>query len=70
VSRVTKITGPLLALVERAGGVEALASELGVTRGTIHRWATGERVPALIVRRAINDWARRRGLEGPFKLDK
>jgi hypothetical protein len=57
-----------LALVSRAGGVTALAAELGTTRSTLHRWIAGEVEPAPIVRAAVAAWAKRRGLETPFAV--
>lgn len=65
-SRATAITGPLAALVERAGGVSELAREWGVARSTLHRWGTGEQMPGAMARRAANEWARRRQLPEPF----
>jgi hypothetical protein len=67
VSRSSTITGPLAALVAAAGGVGALADELGVSESTIWRWGTGEVVPPLIVRRTVNDWANNRGIAPPFE---
>lgn len=65
-SRPTAIDGPLAALVAHAGGVEALADALGVSRLTVYRWWSGDRTPSTIAARAVNDWAKRRRLPEPF----
>jgi hypothetical protein len=53
-------------MAERAGGVGALAEQLGVGVSTVRSWGAGTRTPGAIVQSAVNAWARRRGLESPW----
>ena len=54
---ITTLPSPWLEMSERAGGVTALASELGIERMTLHRWAHGKAVPTKLVRQNVNDEA-------------
>ena len=67
-SRSTTLPEPWLSMAERAGGVAALASELGIAVSTLRSWGAGTRVPGAIVKNVVNAWARRRGLAAPFSV--
>jgi hypothetical protein len=66
IGRPTTLPSPLRELAEHAGGVEALATALGVAVSTVRAWGAGTRMPGPIVRRHVNAWARRRGLQEPW----
>jgi hypothetical protein len=66
VSAHTVLSGAWAACASHAGGVATLADEWGITRQTLHAWATGANVPQRLVRSGVNAWAKRRGLEEPF----
>ena len=59
---------PWREMVESAGGMAALANELGVAPSTLRSWGAGTRVPGAIVKRTIDVWARRRGSASPTRL--
>ena len=61
-SRPTTLTGPWLALATGAGGVGELARLLGVSRRTVERWGSGDRVPGAIVQAHVIAFAKRRGV--------
>ena len=65
-SRKTTLPSPWREMAERAGGVAALASQLGVGISTVRSWGAGTRTPGAIVMAAVNTWARRRGIEAPW----
>lgn len=65
-SRRTTLPAPWLPLVAAAGGVGALAEALGVAPATLRSWGAGT-VPGRHTRAAVSAWARRRGLEGPWR---
>ncbi len=65
-SRATTITGPLLPLVTRAGGVGELARELGVSVKAVWTWGTERHAPSGLARRALNGWAKRHRLAEPY----
>ena len=67
VSRSTTLPSPWREMAERAGGVAALAAELGVGVSTVRSWGAGTRTPGAIVQRAVTTWARRRGLAAPWE---
>jgi hypothetical protein len=65
------IPEPWRTMVARAGGYRPLAATLGCTPYAIYCWATGRRQCSwLVMRQAINTWARRRGIESPFGDDR
>jgi transposase len=66
VSRSTTLPSPWREMAERAGGVAALAAELGVGVSTVRSWGARTRTPGVIVQRAVNAWARRRGIAAPW----
>src|SRR5580692_9875264 len=66
VSRPTTFPPAWLPLVERAGGVGALATALGVPLRTLSQWARGERSPGKFARAHVEAWTKRRGLASPW----
>ena len=67
VGKPTTLPAAWLPLVEAAGGVGALATALGISARSIVRYGAGEAAPILAVRRAIDTWAKRRGIDSPFR---
>ncbi len=65
-SRRSTLPSPWREMAERAGGVAALAAELGVGVSTVRSWGAGTRTPGAIVRDSVGSWARRRGLVAPW----
>ena len=65
-SRKTPLPSPWREMAARAGGVAALASQLGVGVSTVRSWGAGTRTPGAIVMASVNAWARRRGIGAPF----
>jgi hypothetical protein len=57
---------PLVPLLTHAGGVVLLAEAIGVGRRTIHRIGTGEVAASPLVRRVLNEYARKHRLRLPF----
>jgi DNA-binding transcriptional regulator YdaS (Cro superfamily) len=64
-ARPTVLTAPWSYLAARVGGVGALAALLGVSRRTIHRWATEGRVPSGAAQLGIRGAFVRRGIAPP-----
>jgi DNA-binding transcriptional regulator YdaS (Cro superfamily) len=64
VSRKTSLEGRWLALAEKAGGVHALASALGVAPSSLYRWGLGRPISAL-ARVAVQRYAKRRRMPDP-----
>ena len=60
---------PWLELALYVGGASSLARELGVSRMTVWRWAHGRASPPLVVRDAVNQYARSRGYRPPWPQD-
>jgi hypothetical protein len=65
-SRRTTLASPWREMAERAGGVAALATSLGVGVSTLRSWAAGTRHPGAITRASVAAWARRRGMAPPW----
>jgi hypothetical protein len=57
---------PWAALAHALGGVGQLAAALGVTRRTVHRWATGASKASVLQQRDVRDRLRRRDLPSPW----
>jgi len=66
-SRSTTLPSPWREMAARAGGVAALAAELGVGVSTLRSWGAGTRTPGLLRQAAVNRWAKRRKLKAPWK---
>lgn len=64
--RPSVLQPPWNLLAASVGGVEALASKLDVHRNTITRWGSGVVPESIHTRRAVNLFARRRGLPEPW----
>lgn len=65
-SRVISLPEPWATLARALGGVGALAEALDVEPRTVHRWATGARVPDELRKRDVRARLKRRGLEPPW----
>ena len=61
-----RLPDPWRALAEAVGGVDVLATCLGVHERTIRRWARGEVRPGRLVRDGVVRFAAQRGVRGPF----
>lgn len=58
-----RLPAPWDALANAVGGVDVLATCLGVHERTIRRWATGEVTPGKLVREAVCNFAAARGVK-------
>ncbi len=56
-------------LIRRAGGIAALAAELGTTEVTVWRWAAGKTEPSSFARTAVEAWAHARGIPSPWLVE-
>lgn len=65
-TRQPTLPEPWRAMALKAGGVDKLAEAFSVTPMTIWRWGKGVRPRSAIVVKAVNDWARRRGIDEPW----
>jgi hypothetical protein len=54
-------------MAHRAGGVEKLAQEFGVTRFAVWTWAHKVKTPSKLTQGAVNAWAFQRGIDPPFR---
>jgi hypothetical protein len=56
-------------MAAKAGGVAALATELGAAVSTLRSWGAGTRTPGVIVQTSVKKWARRRKLPVPWESE-
>jgi hypothetical protein len=62
----TSLSSPWRELAAKAGGVDALAQELHVSRRTLFRWSQGGEPKMRIIRDHVLAFFRRRGLASPW----
>ncbi len=62
----TTLEEPWLSMAKAAGGIGELAKAFRIGSMTLWRWAHWKQTPHPMVRTAVNAWAQKRGIAGPF----